>query len=151
MNMHLNAQFYQLETEDNRIMLVINYLTDKTVNWIQSYINKKFHSNEEKDKMFNNYEKFMKKIIAAFKLINSKKKAEHKLEHFKQKKSVLSYTTKFRQIVFVLNWNDEAYISLFYWEFKNRVKNKLIKIKWSDNLNNMIRITVQINNQLWKK
>ena len=76
-------QFYQLETEDDKVMLVISYLTDKTANWIQSYINKKFHSEKEENKIFSNYKKFVKKIITVFESVNSKKKVKHKLEHLK--------------------------------------------------------------------
>ena len=79
--------------------------------------------------MFSNYEKFVKKIIAIFKSINSKRKAEHKLEHLKQKESALNYTAKFRQIVTVLDWNNEVYVLLFYQELKNEVKNELVKIE----------------------
>ena len=95
-NVHFSTQFYQLKMKDDKIMLIINYLISKTVNWIQSYINKKFHSDEEKDEMFNNYEKFVKKIIAVFESVNSKKEVECKLEHLKQKESVSSYATEFR-------------------------------------------------------
>ena len=39
---------------------------------------------------------------------------------------------------------------LFYQELKNEVKNELIKIEWSDNLDEMTKIIVQIDNYLWK-
>ena len=151
MNVHFSAQFYQLKTEDNKIMLIISYLTGKTVDWIQSYINKKFHLKKEKDKIFSSYKKFVKKIITVFESVNSKKEAECKLEHLKQKESALNYAVKFKQIVSVLNWNDEVYVSLFYWEFKDEVKNELAKIEWLDDLNDMIRIVIQIDNWLWKR
>ena len=141
-NVHFNTQSYQLETENDKVMLVISYLTDKAADWIQSYINKKFHSEKEKNEMFSNYKKFVKKIIAVFESVNSKKEAKCKLKHLKQKKSALSYTVKFKQIVFVFDWNDKMYVSLFYWEFKNEIKNELMKIEWSDDLDNMIRITI---------
>ena len=79
--------------------------------------------------MFNNYEKFMKKIITIFKSINSKKKAECKLKYLKQKKSALNYITEFKQIISVLDWNDKMYVSLFYWKLKNEIKNELTKIE----------------------
>src|SRR6266496_4010901 len=103
MNIHLSMQFYQLETEDNKIMLVISYLTGKAADWIQSYINKKFHSKKEKNEMFSSYKKFVKKIIAVFESVNSKRKAKCKLEHLKQKESALNYAAEFRQIISVLN------------------------------------------------
>ena len=149
--MHLNAQFYQFRTENDKIMLIISYLISKTADWIQSYINKKFHSEKEKNKMFSNYEKFVKKIIIVFESVNSKRKAECKLEYLKQKKSASNYAVKFRQIVSVLDWNDEVYVSLFYWELKDKIKNKLMKIEWSNDLDDMIRIAVWINNWFWKK
>ena len=53
--------------------------------------------------MFSSYKKFVKKIITIFELVNSKRKAECKLEHFRQKKSASNYAAEFRQIVSVLN------------------------------------------------
>ena len=88
----------------------------------------------------------MNKITAAFESVDFKKETECKLEHLKQKKSALIYIANFRQIISILNWDDKTYVSLFYQELKNRIKNKLIKIKWSDDLNEMIRIAIQINN-----
>ena len=61
------------------------------------------------------------------------------------------YVTDFRQIISVLDWNDEIYVSLFYWELKDEVKNELAKIEWLDDLNDMIKIAVWIDNHLWKK
>ena len=132
-------------------MLVISYLIDKAADWIQSYINKKFHSEEEKNKIFSNYKKFVKKIIAIFESVNSKKEVKHKLEYLKQKESASNYITEFRQIISVFDWNNKAYVSLFYQELKDKIKDKLTKIKWLDDLDNMIRIAVQINNWLWKR
>ena len=145
--MHLNAQSYQLETEEDKIMLVISYLIEKAADWIQLYVNR----NDEENKIFSNYNKFVKKITAVFKSVNFKKKTECKLEHFKQKKFASNYIIKFRQIVSVLNWDNEMYVLLFYWKFKNQVKNELIKIEWSDDLNDMIKIIIWIDNWLWKK
>ena len=82
--------------KDDKVMLVISYLISKTVNWIQSYINKKFHSKKEKNEMFSNYEKFVKKIITIFESMNSKRKVKYKLKYFKQKKSASNYAAEFR-------------------------------------------------------
>ena len=69
----------------------------------------------------------------------------------KQKKSAFIYAADFRQITSILDWNDEIYVLLFYWELKDEIKNKLAKIKWSDDLNDMIKIIIWINNCLWKR
>ena len=129
MNMHLSTQFYQLEMKNDKVMLAVSYLTDKATDWIQSYINKKFHSEKKENEMFSSYEKFVEKIIAVFESVNSKRETEHKLKHLKQKESASNYAAKFRQIVSVLDWDNEMYVSLFYWELKDRIKNKLTKIK----------------------
>ena len=102
-NVHFSMQFYQLEVKDNKVMLAISYLTDKMTDWIQSYINKKFYSEKEKNEMFSSYKKFVKKIIVAFESVNLKREAECKLKHLKQKESVLNYVTDFKQIASVLN------------------------------------------------
>jgi len=101
----MSTQFYQLETEEDKMMLTISYLISKTVNWVQSYINKKFHpeDDDKKDEMFDNYQKFVNKIMMTFESVNSKREVKHKLKHLKQKKSVSNYAVNFRQIVSVLN------------------------------------------------
>ena len=40
---------------------------------------------------------------------------------------------------------------LFYQELKDEVKNELAKIEWSDDLNDMIKIIIWIDNCLWEK
>ena len=87
MNIHMSAQFYQFETEKNKVMLAISYLTDKAADWIQFYINEKFHSEDskdEEDEMFNNYNKFVNKIMTAFESMNWKYINNWKTEIFKQ-------------------------------------------------------------------
>ena len=53
--------------------------------------------------MFNDYNKFVNKITAAFESVNLKRETEHKLKHLKQKKSASNYATDFKQIVSVLD------------------------------------------------
>ena len=53
MNVHMSAQFYQLEMKENKVMLAISYLIDKAADWIQFYINRKFHSEDLKDEVKN--------------------------------------------------------------------------------------------------
>ena len=79
MNVHISIQSYQLETEKDKVMLIISYLTDKAADWIQFYINEKFHSENsknKKNKMFSNYDKFVNKITAAFESVNFKRETE---------------------------------------------------------------------------
>ena len=86
MNMHMSVQSYQLEIEKDKIMLIISYLTDKAANWIQLYINEKFHfedSKNKKNEIFDNYDKFVNKITAAFESVNFKRKIKQKLKHLK--------------------------------------------------------------------
>ena len=89
--------------------------------------------------------------MTVFESVNLKKKIKHKLEHFQQRKSASDYTAEFRQIISVLDWDKETYISLFYRKLKNQIKNELAKIEWSDNLNEMMLITTWINNKLWER
>src|SRR5436190_7063672 len=151
MDVHLSAQSYQLGTEGDKVMLAISYLTGKAADWIQPYINRKFHSEEEEDEMFSSYEKFVEKIIAAFGPVDPKREAERKLEHLRQKGSTSNYAADFRQIASVLDWDDEAYVSLFYRGLKDGVKDELAKIEWPDDLDDMVTIAVRIDNRLWER
>ncbi len=87
-------------------MLAISYFMSKAADWIQLYINENFHLEDlknKKDKIFSDYDKFMNKITAAFESVNSKREAEWKLEHLKQKESVSIYAADFRQIISILD------------------------------------------------
>src|SRR5437667_9567454 len=105
MNVHMSAQSYQLRTEGDKIMLAISYLINKTADWVQSYINKKFHSenDNEEDKMFENYQKFINKITATYESVNLTREIKQKLKHLRQKKIISNYAADFRQITSVLN------------------------------------------------
>ena len=99
MNIHMSAQSYQLEIKKDKIMLIISYLIDKITDWIQLYINEKFHSEDlkdEKNEIFSNYNKFMNKITVTFESVDLKKEIKQKLKHLKQKESAFIYATDFK-------------------------------------------------------
>ena len=57
----------------------------------------------KKNKMFNDYDKFIKKITAVFSKVDEKREAEQKLNYLIQIKSASVYFIKFRQIISVLD------------------------------------------------
>ena len=77
--------------------------------------------------MFNDYDKFVEKITAVFNEVDEKREAEWKLNYLTQIKLASVYATEFRQIISVLDWNNKAYMMMYYWELKNENKDEIVK------------------------
>ena len=72
------------------------------------------------------------------------------LINLQQWESAAVYIVEFQRITFKTEWEDVLLITQFYRELKNSVKNDIIKAKWSETLQVMIKLTMWINNQQHK-
>ena len=61
--------------------------------------------------------------------------------------SVVVYAAEFQRIAFKTEWEDVSLITQFYRGLKNGVKNNITKVEQSEMLQDMIRLTVWIDNQ----
>ena len=99
------------------------------------------------NKIFNQFSDFKKHIQILFEDIDIEWTAEQTLINLQQQESAAIYAAEFQRIAFKTEWEDVLLITQFYRELKNSIKNDIMKAEWSDILQVMIWLTVQINNQ----
>ena len=60
--------------------------------------------------------------------------------------SAAVYAAEFQRITFKTEWGDVLLITQFYRGLKNSVKNDIMKAEWSETLQVMIKLVMQIDN-----
>ena len=61
------------------------------------------------------------------------------------------YGSKFKILTYTIKWDDAAFASKFYENFKNKIKNAMVAMDKPNSLKNMINIAVKINDRHYKK
>ena len=64
------------------------------------------------------------------------------LINLQQWESAAVYTAEFQRIAFKIKWGDILLTAQFYRGLKNSIKNNIMKAKWSETLQAMIKLTV---------
>jgi hypothetical protein len=62
----------------------------------------------------------------------------------------MKYTFKFWQIILRVEWDEATLIDIFYISLKNYIKNEIAKGDRSNELFNMIKIIICIDNHVYK-
>ena len=62
--------------------------------------------------------------------------------NLQQWESAAIYAVEFQRIAFKTEWEDVSLITQFYRGLKNSIKSDIVKAKWSEILQVMIRLTV---------
>ena len=55
------------------------------------------------------------------------------------------YGSKFKILIYSIKWDDSAFVSKFYEKLKNKIKDAMVAMDRHESLENMINITVKIN------
>jgi len=97
-------------------------------------------------KYFYTMEGFSKGIRQIFGNIKKKVTAEQNLGYLKQKDSAVTYTANFQQLAAKTQWGKTALQHQFYIGLKDGVKDKIIRSKKPDNLQELIALAVKIDN-----
>ena len=98
------------------------------------------------NEIFNQFSDFKKHIQILFKNINAEWTMKQMLINLQQWESAAIYAAEFQRITFKPEWEYVSLITQFYRELKDSVKDDIIKAEWSETLQVMIRLAVQINN-----
>lgn len=152
--MYIKFNWAQFILNKDRVLFVISHLCGSVYRWFQSMLTDYLESVEKKDniiRVFSSYNQFKINIKKIYKDVNKEQTAEQNLQTLKQTTSVTEYTSKFQQITAKVEWNDTVFTAKFYLRLKDSVKNKFIKIKRPDELNNIIKTAIKIDNRLYKR
>ena len=94
---------------------------------------------------------YKKEIKKHFGVVNEAQAAETKLLSLWQKHDAAEYTVKFQHITSLTDWNDSILMTLYYWELREFIKNKIVRADWSEILQNMIDLVIQIDSCQWER
>ena len=99
------------------------------------------------NEIFDQFSDFKKHIQELFEDIDAEWTVKQTLMNLQQWGSVTVYAAEFQRIVFKTEWGDVSLTVQFYRGLKNDIKNDITKAEWSETLQAMIQLAVQINNQ----
>ncbi len=60
-------------------------------------------------------------------------------------KLTVKYVAEFQRIAALMNWDDDALVSQYYWELNETIKDEIVKMNWPEELQNMINIFINID------
>ncbi len=66
-------------------------------------------------------------------------------------KSAVKYAAEFQWIMILTDWNDDTLILQYYWELNKAIKDEIVKMNWSEELQNMINIFINIDSHQWEQ
>ena len=139
-------------SDDKQILFVSIFLRDRAKRWFKSKFRQYLNDDENIDNIFFNYNDFKKKIKRIFEIFNEKQIAKRNIQHFTQRTSATNFAVRFQKQVNLIEWNDVALMSMFRRDFKNNVKNELIR--WDEklkNFNQLIETAMKLNDKLYEK
>jgi len=156
--LELYIEFNQTKfrSEMNKGLFIISYLKDAAFNWVDLKLHEFFDKTSKKwinnkKFIFNNYKKFKDELWRAFKVVDEKWAAKRQLHILKMNKSAVKYAAEFQQIAALMNWDDDALVSQYYWGLNETIKDKIVRMNWPEELQNMINIFININSCQWKQ
>jgi len=73
------------------------------------------------------------------------------LHILKINKSAVKYAAEFQWITALMNWDNDALVLQYYWGLNETIKDEIVRMNWSEELQNMINIFININSCQWKQ
>jgi len=140
----------------NKKLYTVFLLKNAVFNWVNLKLHEFFDQmikerNKDKELIFDNYEKFKEKLQWVFKIVNKKWTAEWHIHILWQNESVIKYSMKFQWIAALTEQNNETFTSQYYWELKDAIKDEIVKMNRSENLQRMINAFINIDSWQWKQ
>jgi len=142
--------------EMNKGLFTVLYLKNAAFDWVNlklhEFLNKtskKWMNN--KKFIFSDYKKFKDELQRAFRVVDKKQAAERQLHILKMNKSAVKYAAEFQWIAALMNWDDDALVSQYYWELNETIKDEIVRMNQPEELQNMINIFININSHQWKQ
>ena len=134
----------------NKKLYTVFLLKNAVFNWVNlklhEFLNKTVKQrNKNKELIFDDYEKFKKELWWVFEIVDEKQVTEQCIHILRQDGSVVKYLTEFQQIVALTEWNNETFTLQYYWGLKETIKNEIVQMNRSENLQRMVNIFINID------
>jgi len=146
----------KFRSEMNKGLFTVSYLKDAAFDWVDlklhEFLDKtpKKQMNNKKS-IFNDYKKFKDKLQRAFKVVNKKQAAERRLHILKMNKSAAKYAAEFQRIAALMDWDDDALVSQYYWGLNKTIKDEIVRMDQPEELQDMIDIFINIDSCQWEQ
>jgi len=146
----------KFRSEMNKGLFTVSYLKNAVFNWVNLKLHKFLDKTSKKwinnkKFIFSNYKKFKDELQRAFRVVNKKQAAKRQLHILKINKSTVKYVAKFQWIAALMNWDDDTLVLQYYWGLNKTIKDKIVRINWSEKLQNMINTFINIDSYQWKQ
>jgi len=142
--------------EMNKGLFTVSYLKDAAFNWVDPKLHefldktpKKWMNN--KKSIFSDYKKFKNELRRAFEIVDKKWAAERRLHILKMNKSAAKYAAEFQRIATLMDWNDDALVSQYYWGLNETIKDEIVRMNQPEELQDMINTFININSCQWER
>ncbi len=146
----------KFRSEMNKDLFTVLYLKNAAFNWVDLKLHefldktlKKWMNN--KKFIFSNYKKFKNELWRAFEVVDEKQAAKRWLHILKMNKLTVKYAAEFQQIAALTDWDDDTLVLQYYWELNKTIKDEIVRMNWSEELQNMINIFINIDSCQWKQ
>jgi len=98
-----------------------------------------------KKSIFSDYKKFKNELQRAFKVVDEKQAVKRQLHILKMDKSAAKYAAEFQRIAALMNWDDDALVSQYYWGLNETIKDEIARMDRPEELQDMINTFININ------
>jgi len=145
----------KFRSEMNKDLFTVSYLKNAAFNWVNLKLHEFLDKTSKKQmnnkkSIFSNYKKFKNELQRAFRVVNEKQAAKRWLHILKMNKSAVKYAAEFQQIAALTDWDDDALVLQYYWGLNETIKDEIVKMDQSEELQNMINIFININSCQWE-
>jgi len=146
----------KFRSEMDKGLFTVSYLKNAAFDWVDLKLHEFFNKTSKKwmnnkKSIFNNYKKFKNELQRAFKVVDKKQAAKRWLHILKMNKLTVKYAAEFQWIAALMNWDDDALVLQYYWGLNETIKDEIVRMNQSEELQNMINIFININSCQWKQ
>ena len=138
-------------------MFAIIYMRDKALKWVKFFVKIYMKGSSENNfekiqKWMESFPKFKNKISRIFGPSNENNFAIRIIQHLQQRKLIAEYATQFQQHAKNIDWDDNAFMTMFRRKLKNNVKNELMRNgTFIENFEKLIEQTIEIDDKLYER
>jgi len=145
----------KFKSEMNKDLFTVLYLKNAAFNWVNlklhKFLNKTLKKQiNDKKFIFSDYKKFKNELQKVLRVVDEKWAAERWLYILKMNKLTVKYAAEFQWIAVLTDWDDDTLVLQYYWELNKAIKDEIIRMNQSEELQNMINIFININSHQWK-
>ena len=138
-----------------KIIFAIIYMRDKILKWVELFVkiymkSSNENSFEEVQKWMESFPKFKNKINRIFGLSNENNVANYPT--FTITQISCKYAIQFQQHAKNIDWDDNAFMTMFRRKLKNNVKNEFMRNgAFIENFEELIEQTIEIDDKLYER